>query len=319
MKTFVSRIGFLSLILSLLASAHPVLAQDGVIGTPPANPDPAGPSLQYAGCDGRVVSANNSTFEQQVIALVNQERTGRGLTPLKRSDGLTNAARYQATDMSQDNYFSHDTMDRESGNLVKKCGPWERIANYYSGASGENAAAGYNSPEAVMNGWMNSAGHRANILNPGTRTIGVGFYQGSGDYQYYWVQDFGTKIDTPVTPVLGFVPEELVFLFSIPDQKLYPSHQHLTVENVGTDAPLSWQVTQKGTFFSVTPGNGTSPAQVRVAPDNFNHNQVNTYTGQITINITSPTSVAGSPHTSQIKLMVVNAQVEQVFLPGVFR
>ncbi len=317
MKNFISRIGFLSLILGLFASAQPVLAEGGVIGTPPAAPDPTNPTLQYAGCDGRAVSATNSEFEQQVIDLVNQERTSSGLTPVIRSQGLTYAARYQAADMSQDNYFSHDTMDRESGNLVKRCGPWERIENYYSGANGENAAAGYDSPEAVMNGWMNSAGHRANILNPDTRMMGVGFYQGGGDYYYYWVQDFGTEIDP--APVLGFVPEDLVFLYSIPDQKLYPSHQHLTVENVGSADPLSWQVTKNGTFFSVTPGNGTTPAQVRVTPDNFNHNQVNTYTGDITINITSPTSVAGSPHTAHVILIVVNAQVNQVFLPGVHK
>ena len=192
-----------------------------MIGTPPANPDPTTPSLQYAGCAGQVVAAYNSDFEHQVINLVNQERTSRGLTPLKSSVGLTNAARYQAADMSLDNYFSHDTMDRECGTLVKKCGPWERIANYSSGAIGENAAAGYHSPEAVIQGWMNSAGHRSNILNPNTLTIGVGFYQGSGDYHSYWVQDFGTEIDTSLSTTLGNLPENLGSLFSTTDHMVY--------------------------------------------------------------------------------------------------
>jgi hypothetical protein len=221
--------------------------------------------------------------------------------------------------MSQDNYFSHDTMDREGGKLVMKCDPWERIDNYYSGANGENAAAGYHSPEAVMNGWMNSGGHRANILNPDTRAIGVGFYQGNGDYLSYWIQDFGTKIDSPIIPTLGLLPENLSFIYSIPDHKLYPSYQYIAPANVGSSDQLSWQVTKSGSFFSVSPGNGTTPTQIRITPDNFNHNQVNTYSGSATINVTDPSSVAGSPHNVQIKLMVLNTSINQVYLPGVHK
>ena len=221
MKKIIFRIGFFTLILSLLASAQPVLAEGGVIGTPPTNPDPTNPSLLYAGCGGQVADVYNAEYEQQVINLVNQERTSRGLTPLKSSEGLTNAARYQAADMSQDNYFSHDTMDRDGAILVKKCGPWERIANYYSGANGENAAAGYHSPEAVMQGWMSSDGHRNIILNPSTRAIGVGYYQGDGDFHSYWVQDFGTEIDTSLSTNLGNLPENLGSLFSTTDHMVY--------------------------------------------------------------------------------------------------
>ena len=133
MKNFLFRICFLILILGLFISFQPVLALGGVVGTPPENPDPGAPSPQYAGCGGQIATVYNEEFEQQVINLVNQERAKHGLAPLTRSEGLTNAARYQAADMSQDNYFSHDTMDRECGALVKKCGPWERIANYSSG------------------------------------------------------------------------------------------------------------------------------------------------------------------------------------------
>ena len=319
MKKIITRIGFLTLILSLFASVQPVLADGGVIGTPPEKPDPTNPSLQYSGCAGQIVPAYNSEYEEQVIDLVNQERTSRGLTPLKRSAGLTNAARYQAADMSQDNYFSHNTMDREGGELIIRCSPWERIAHYYSGANDENAAAAAHSPEAVMNVWMNSGAHRANILDPDTRAIGVGFYQGSGDYFSYWIQDFGTQIDSPITPTLGLLPENMLFMYSIPDQKLYPPHQYLTPANVGSSDQLSWQVTKSGSFFSVPPGNGTTPTQIRVTPDNFNHNQANTYSGTVTINVTNPPSVAGSPHTVQIKLMVLNAPITQVFLPGIHK
>jgi uncharacterized protein YkwD len=314
----VSRIGLFGLILSLFASAQPVLAEGGVIGTPPEKPDPTNPSLQYSGCGGQIVPAYNAAYEERVIDLVNQERTSRGLTPLVRSAGLTNAARYQAADMSQDNYFSHATKDRVGGELVMRCDPWERIATYYSGAKDENAAAGYYSPEAAMNAWMSSSPHRAHILNPDTRAIGVGFYQGE-DYLPYWIQDFGTQIDSPVIPTLGSLPENLLFMYSIPDQKLYPPHQYFTPANVGSSDQLSWQVNKSGSFFSVSPGNGITPTQIRITPDNFNHNQVNTYSGTVTVNVTDPSSVAGSPHTVQIKLMVLNDSITQVFLPGIHK
>jgi len=296
-----------------------VLAESGIIGTPPESPDPGGPSLLYSGCGGEVVSAQNKSYEQQVIDLVNQERTSRGLTALKYSEGLTRAARYQAADMSQDNYFSHDTKDRARGQLVTKCGPWDRISNYYSGANGENAAAGYSSPAAVMQGWMKSSGHKDNILNPSTRAIGVGFYQGSGDYHYYWVQDFGTQVDTLAAPALGDLPNNLVFHYSIPDQKLIPSSTQITLTNVGSPDTLSWQLNREGSFFSVTPGTGTTPTSIRITPDNFNQNKVATLTGTITIDVTNPDSVAGAPHTSQVTLKVVDTQFHQVFLPGVHK
>jgi len=319
MKKLSIWLGFILLLTGVAASTQPVLAESGVLGNPPQGPDPDAPSLLFAGCGGQVVSAQNKSYEQQVIELVNQERTSRGLTALKYSEGLTRAARYQAADMSQDNYFSHDTMDRVGGQLVKKCGPWDRIANYYSGAIGENAAAGYSSPAAVMQGWMNSPGHRDNILNPATRAIGVGFYQGNGDYHNYWVQDFGTQVDSLASAELGTLPNNLVFYYSISEQKLYPPYMDITLTNVGSQDPLSWQIDCNGSFFSATPGNGTTPTSIRISPDNFNQHNATTLTGTITIDITDPDAVEGAPHTSQVTLKVENSQIHQVFLPGVHR
>lgn len=319
MKKLTNWFVFLWLMVGLVATTQPVQAENGVIGTPPGIPDPDSPVLQFAGCNGEVVNPQNKDFEQQVIDLVNQERTSRGLNALAYSEGLTRAARYQAADMSQDNYFSHDTMDWIGGKLDIVCGPWSRISNYYSGANGENAAAGYSSPTDVVQGWMNSDGHRANILNPATRTIGVGFYQGSGDYHYYWVQDFGTQLDTLAAPVLGDLPDELLFFYSIPDQKLFPPYMSIPVANVGNQDPLSYQLDSQGTFFSATPGSGTTPTSIQVIPDSFNQNKVATQTGAVTIQITDPSSVQGAPHTTQITLQVVNSQIHQVFLPGILK
>lgn len=319
MKKLTNWFVFLWLMVGLVATTQPVQAENGVIGTPPGIPDPDSPVLQFAGCNGEVVNPQNKDFEQQVIDLVNQERTSRGLNALAYSEGLTRAARYQAADMSQDNYFSHDTKDRVGGQLVLKCGPWERIAKYYSGASGENAAAGYSSPEDVMQGWMNSTKHRENLLNPNHRAIGVGFYQGSGDYRYYWVQDFGTQVDTFSTPALGNLPGNLTFIYSIPEGRLYPSTFEIPLTNVGNQEQLSWQLEQVGSFFSATPGNGTTPTSIQITPDNFSENKTATYTGTITIDVTDPAPVEGAPHTSKVSLQVVNSPMNHLFLPGIIK
>lgn len=145
----------------------------------------------YTGCGGEIVSPTNSAHEARIIELVNEQRAAQGLPPMKFNASLTNAARYHAADMSQDDYFNHQTNDRSNGALVKVCNWSDRLKVYYTIYSGlgENIALGYPSPESVMEGWMNSSGHRANILG-NYREIGVGFYNN------YWVQDFGNRDDT---------------------------------------------------------------------------------------------------------------------------
>lgn len=147
----------------------------------------------YSGCGNDIAPLINFDFEQRVVELVNQHRQAIGLAPLKRVSQLDDSARYHATDLGQDNYFDHDTYDRNGASLVYICDTWQRISNYYPGARGENIAAGYASPEAVMDAWMNSSGHRNNILSTASWEIGVGYYQGSGEYNRYWVQNFGRR------------------------------------------------------------------------------------------------------------------------------
>ena len=102
---------------------------------------------------------------------------------------LTRAAQNYAQYMGAANFFDHYGPDGST--------PWSRAeAEGYTGWTymGENIAAGYATPAAVMAGWMNSPGHRANILEPGFRDIGVGYaYVPGSTYGYYWVQDFGSR------------------------------------------------------------------------------------------------------------------------------
>lgn len=130
-----------------------------------------------------LVSSFLGPEEQQVLDLVNQERAVRGLNLLAADELLSNAARAHSQDMSQKNYFSHTSLDgRSAGQRIAESG-------YSFNTWGENIAAGYTTAASVMNGWMNSAGHKANILNTSFCDIGVG-YAAAGRL---WTQDFGRK------------------------------------------------------------------------------------------------------------------------------
>lgn len=147
------------------------------------------------GCGGEIVSAIDGAKEQHVIELVNAERADRDLPPLKRNPDLVNAARYHAVDMGQDAYFKHDTYDWTSGSLELACKWSERISSYYSNWNrlGENIAAGTSDPLSVMDMWMNSEGHRDNILSPNYWEFGVGYATSDSGAGSYWVQDFGRQ------------------------------------------------------------------------------------------------------------------------------
>jgi uncharacterized protein YkwD len=150
-------------------------------------------SGSFQGCGGEVFSPINEAFEQAVVEQTNQIRMDAGLTPLKRVESLDNSARYHTADMGANDYFSHDTFDRVDGSLVRVCDTWSRIEAFYTDwyALAENIAAGQRSPESAMEGWMNSPDHRHNILSDNYWEIGVGYYEGSGEYRYYWGQNFG--------------------------------------------------------------------------------------------------------------------------------
>ncbi|QDI92457.1 hypothetical protein EPH95_15680 [Salicibibacter halophilus] len=127
-----------------------------------------------------------SEFEQEVIRLTNEEREAQGLEPLEADSEVSDVARVKSEDMRDNDYFSHDSPTYGS--------PFDMMDEYgldYMGA-GENIAAGQTSPEQVVEGWMDSDGHRANILNEDYTHIGVGHAEG-GSYGEYWTQMFITE------------------------------------------------------------------------------------------------------------------------------
>lgn len=124
-----------------------------------------------------------SAQAREVLNLVNAERKKQGLTPLTLSNKLTSVANTKAKDMAVNHYFDHNSPTYGS--------PFQMLQQFgikYSYA-GENIAAGQKTAAQVMNSWMNSSGHRANILNKNYTELGVGFYAG-GSYDTYWVQEF---------------------------------------------------------------------------------------------------------------------------------
>jgi uncharacterized protein YkwD len=128
----------------------------------------------------------NATFEARVLELINQERAKNGLPALKRQSQLDSAARKHSADMACNNYFSHTGLDGSA--------PWDRMARegYSYSWAGENIAAGYSTAESVVTGWMNSSGHRANILSTNFTEIGIGYaYRAASTYGHYWTTTFG--------------------------------------------------------------------------------------------------------------------------------
>lgn len=135
-----------------------------------------------SGGGGSGGDSEHADAEAAVFDLVNDRRAENGCGALERDGRLDAAALLHAEDMAVNDYFSHTSQDGRS--------PTDRAnAQGYDGGVGENIAYGYPDAEAVMEGWMNSEGHRANILNCGYSVIGVGAYDRDGTI--YWVQNFG--------------------------------------------------------------------------------------------------------------------------------
>ncbi|KGR91389.1 transporter [Ureibacillus massiliensis 4400831 = CIP 108448 = CCUG 49529] len=148
-----------------------------------SNPQLQNPNLIYPGQKINIPTQEGVAYEQEVIRLVNVERANAGLSALKYDWELSRVAEHKSQDMANKNYFSHTSPTYGS--------PFDMMKAYginYS-AAGENIAKGQRSPQEVVNAWMNSSGHRANILNSSYTHIGVGFVEDGN----IWTQMFIKK------------------------------------------------------------------------------------------------------------------------------
>lgn len=147
-----------------------------------ANPQVPNPDLIYPGQTLYIPQVSNASlnYENEVIRLVNDIRTQNGLSPLTANWELSRIARYKSQDMVDKHYFSHTSPTYGT--------PFEMIRAFGLSyrTAGENIAYGQRSPQEVVNAWMNSSGHRANILNASYKQIGVGYVSNG----HYWTQMF---------------------------------------------------------------------------------------------------------------------------------
>ena len=201
-KLFISLIGAVLIIPMLLinasaaAATHTVVSGDslwkiatkyqvGLSEIKSANPQIKNYDLIYPGQVINIPTQDTSvtSYEQEVIRLVNEIRKENGLKALTYDWELGRVARYKSQDMKDNKYFAHNSPVYGT--------PFQMIKNFgisYRSA-GEYIAKGYATPQAVVNGWMNSSGHRTNILNASYTHIGVGYVAGGN----YWTQMFISK------------------------------------------------------------------------------------------------------------------------------
>jgi len=199
-------IGIAVIVASVLAAfglgaalVSPMFAPSaGSVGTsaqtppPPAAPvvpsDAASPTDQASDQPSDSASptvAGDTAAEDAVVSLVNKERARVHCKPVRNDDQLRSAARGHSADMAAHNFFSHDGRDGQGfADRVRAAGYDEPLS--------ENIAKGFRSPQQVMDGWLKSKGHRANINDCDARAVGVGVAV-ARDGTVYWTQDFGRQ------------------------------------------------------------------------------------------------------------------------------
>jgi uncharacterized protein YkwD len=161
-----ARLGPTALLAGLFLTLPGVAPADSVVGGPPAAEAAASPA-------------------QQMLTLVNAERSKAGCAPVRLDSRLNAAASKHSTDMATNNYFSHTSRDGRSFVTRIK-------AEGYSTPRSENIAAGNSTAQATFSQWMNSSGHKRNILDCTAKDMGVGVASNSrSTYRTYWTQDFG--------------------------------------------------------------------------------------------------------------------------------
>ena len=203
-------------------------------------------------------ASNARAYTQELIERTNAERVSRGLPPLKLESHLNDAAMWIAQDTADYNYLNHT--DR-FGRTISERFPAFGYTGY--GAIGENLAAGYATPSIAIQGWLNSPGHRANLLNAQYREVGVGYGFNSGStYSHYWAQTFGTRND--VYPLI--INNEVAQTTSA-NVSLYiygsPWAQQMRLSNDGSQW-TAWETYQSSHNWTIAEGTGTKTVYVEL-------------------------------------------------------
>lgn len=158
----------------------PTAAHIPVASTPTTTSTPTSTTVKIT------CAQTNYAFELSVMKLINAERAKAGLSALSYQPQLAEAAHLYSADMACNNYLSHT--GRDGSHFIERAGRQGYTFEY----GGENLGGGYSTPEEVVKGWMNSPGHKANILDEHYVDMGVGYaYYSQSDYVAYWAAEFG--------------------------------------------------------------------------------------------------------------------------------
>jgi len=180
-----------------------------------------------------VLGISYSISTSDLLSLTNQQRVANGLTPLIMNDQLTNAAQMKSTDMFAKDYWAHFAPDGTS--------PWYWFlkAGYQYNYAGENLARGFTTPPDVVNAWMNSPEHRANMLSSNYNDVGFAVQEGTltGEETVLVVQEFGSRNSQSEVAVVNApqlisptpVPSTTFVISSTPQPTVVPKAQPLVI------------------------------------------------------------------------------------------
>ena len=252
--------GLAALLISPIPSPHPG-----------AKPLPAGPSAALAAGKTQTVFlplifrpaaampvASSDlpvrSFEQRVLESVNTIRMARGLAPLRLTRELDQAAQSHSQDMADHNTLSHSGTDGSS--------PWERFrkVGYAMAYGGENIAAGApGDPERIVNAWMASDGHRANILNGNYAETGAGYAYNASSDGAYWTQDFGSRAGVLPVVINGdalIASSHVVTLYLYNDKGGGLSATDVMISNEPGFVNKTWEPYRETRVWTLAPGTG---------------------------------------------------------------
>ena len=206
----------------------------------------------------------NSSYASQVLSLVNQHRAAIGVGQLSTDSALTASAVWKSMNMAGLNYFDHndDPIGRTVGQRLAACG-WPSNLGW-----GENIAYGYSTPADVMNAWLNSAGHKANIENPSFTSIGIGV-AANAQGTYYWTQDFGQGSSGGGPPPVTTTTPSTTTTPPPPPSTTTPTtttHPTTTAPTTTTTTTHPTTTTQKTTTQETTTAAATTTVEVPAKP-----------------------------------------------------
>ncbi len=176
---------------NLSLSVTPIDTESNTIVLNESSPVPATPTSPTP--ESAALPPTINPLIEEVVALTNSYRSQHGLQLLTLNMNLSESAQVHSEDMALSDFFSH------TGSNGTRVSDRTKSAGYQSSYVGENIAAGYITAEEVVRGWMNSPGHRENILNPNYKEVGIGYHYLANDtgeinYNTYWTQDFGAVV-----------------------------------------------------------------------------------------------------------------------------